>query len=204
VLKEFSPELKLDRAGGRGRGTAASPRLSILDNPVLDGHSGSVPFDDEGTAGKERYLINKGVAAAAAADIRTAFEKGGSSTGNGFRDERGIFPQVRFSNLFVKPSNVSLAQMMRRADRGTLVYLVKRKGSGRQPGEHLFSAYGYSFCTGEITRPVHFHFATSMRSYLLHILEISRELRFFHSRANIGSPYLLLQGKPDGEKNIYI
>jgi predicted Zn-dependent protease len=204
VLKEFSPGLKLDHAGVRGRGTAASPRLSILDNPVLDEQSGSVPFDDEGTTGKEKYLINKGVAVAAAADIRTAFERGGGSAGNGFRDERGIFPQVQFSNLYIKPSNTSLAQMLRRADRGVLVFLVKRKGSGPQPGEHIFSAYGYFFAAGEITRPLHFHFTTSMRSYLLHVLDMSRELRFFHSRANIGSPYLLLQGKQDGEKNIYI
>ena len=39
--------------------------------------------------------------------------------------------------------------------------------------------------------------AFSMRSYLLHVAEVSRELRFFHSRANVGSPYLLLQGRRD-------
>ncbi len=204
VLKEFSPGLAMDRGGGRGRGTAASPRLSILDDPALDEQSGSVPFDDEGTAGGEKYLVNKGVAVAAAADIRTAFEKGGSSTGNGFRDERGIFPRVQFSNLYIKPSNASLAQLLRRADRGVLVYLVKRKGAGARPGEFIFSAYGFLFAAGEITRPVHFHFATSMRSYLLHVVEMSRELRFFHSRANIGSPYLLLQGRHDAENNIII
>ena len=204
VLKEFSPGLKLDRAGFRSRGTAASPRVSILDDPVLDDQPGSVPFDDEGTTGGEKYLVNKGVAVAAAADIRTAFEKGGSSTGNGFRDERGIFPRVQFSNLYIKPSNASLAQLLRLADKGVLVYLVKRKGAGGRPGDCVFSAYGYSFAAGEITRPVHFHFATSMRSYLLHIMEISRELRFFHGRANIGSPYLLLQGRHDGENNIII
>jgi len=204
VLKEFSPGLRLDRAGGRGRGSAASPRLSILDDPALDEQSGSVPFDDEGTTGGEKYLINKGVAVTAVADIRSAFEKGGSSTGNGFRSERGLFPQVQFSNLYIKPSNTSLAQLLRRADQGVLVYLVKRKGAGRQPGEHVFSAYGYFFAAGEITRPVHFHFAASMRSYLLHILDMSRELRFFHGRANIGSPYLLLQARHDAEKNIFI
>ena len=43
-----------------------------------------------------------------------------------------------------------------------------------------------------------------MRSYFLHILEISKELRFFHNRFNIGSPYLLLQGRCDAEKKIII
>jgi predicted Zn-dependent protease len=107
---------------------------------------------------------------------------------------------VQFSNLYIRPANESLAQLLLQARQGVLVYLVKRIGPGRLAGESLFSAYGYSFAGGEIARPVHFHFSTSMRSYLLHVLAVSRELRFFHSRANIGSPYLLLQGRPGAGK----
>jgi len=207
VLKELSPGMKLDRSTARERAMAAASQVSILDNPALDGQPGSAPFDDEGTAARERYLVNKGVAVAAAADIRTAFEKGGASTGNGFRDERGIFPQVRFSNLFIKPSNDPLGRLLQQARNGVLVYLVKPKGGPASAGgsrELLFSAYGYAIVNGEVARPVHFHVSTSMRSYLLHILAVSRELRFFHGRANIGSPYLLLQGRPGGEKIFFI
>jgi len=204
VLKEFSNHLKLDQAPASWQGVAASPRVSILDNPALAAQSASVPFDDEGTAAGEKYLINKGVFIRAVADIRTGFARGAASTGNGFRDERGVFPQVQFSNLYFKPSAVSLAQLLRQARKGILVYLVKLKGSGCRPGEYVFSAYGYFFDDEEISRPVHFHFVTSMRSYLLHIGEISRELRFFHARANLGSPYLLLQGRCDAENKIVI
>ena len=204
MLKEFAPGLKLGLSSTRGHGIAASSRVSILDNAVLDAQPGSAPFDDEGTAAGEKLLVNKGVTVGWVADIRSAFEKGGSSTGNGFHVEHGVFPQVRFSNLYIKPSNTSLAQMLLRAGKGVLVYLVRRKGSGSRPGESLFSAYGYSFAGGEIARPVHVHFATSPRSYLLHVTEVSRELRFFLSRANIGSPYLLLQGRSDAEKKILI
>jgi PmbA protein len=196
VLKEFSPGLKLEHGGARGRGTAASARVSIIDHGAMDGQPGSAPFDDEGTATGEKYLVNKGVALAAIADISAAFAAGGRSTGNGFRDERGVFPQVQFSNLYIRPSNDSLAQLLQQARQGVLVYLVRPRGQGRQPGEFLFSAYGYFFAGSDISRPVHFHFTTTMRSYLLHVLAVSRELRFFHSRANIGSPYLLLQGRP--------
>ena len=203
VLKEFSPLLKLDQAA-RGRGIAASARVSILDNPALDGQPGSVPFDDEGTAADEKHLINKGVFIRSAADIRTGFARGATSTGNGFRDERGVFPRIQFSNLFFKPSAVSLAQLLDQARKGILVYLVKLRDRGGRPGEYVFSAYGYFFEDGEITRPVHFHFVTSLRSYLLHIGAISRELRFFHARANFGSPYLLLHGRCDAEKKIVI
>ncbi len=204
MLREFSPGLKLDRAGRRERPVAASSRVSILDNPALAEQPGSVPFDDEGTPAAEKYLLNKGVAALAAADIRTAFEKGGAATGNGFRDEQGVFPRVQFTNLFFKPSNASLAQLLGRAGRGALVYLVKRQGPGRLPAEAAFAAHGFLFEGGEVTRPVQFRLSTSMRSYLLHVIEVSRELRFFHSRANIGSPYLLLQGRRAPDMNFFI
>ncbi len=204
MLREFSPGLKLDPAGRRERPVAASSRVSILDHPALAEQSGSVPFDDEGTPATEKYLLNKGVAALAAADIRTAFEKGGASTGNGFREEQGVFPRVRFTNLFFKPSNASLSQLLGRVGQGVLVYLVKRQGAGRLPGEAAYNANGFLFENGEITRPVQFRLATSMRSYLLHVVEVSRELRFFHSRANIGSPYLLLQSRRDAEGNFLI
>jgi PmbA protein len=196
VLKEFSAGLKLEPHAARGRATAASARVSIIDHGAMDGQPGSAPFDDEGTATGEKYLVNKGVAVAAVADIRSAFAAGGRSSGNGFRDERGVFPQTQFSNLYIRPANDSLAQLLLQARQGVLVYLVKPRGAGRQPGEFIFSAYGYLFAGNEVTRPVHFHFATSMRSYFLHVLSVSRELRFFHSRANIGSPYLLVQGRP--------
>ena len=204
MLREFACGLKLDQPGGRNRVIGACARVSILDNPALDGHTGSVPFDDEGTPAQERYLVNKGEFVQAVADIRTAFARQKKSTGNGFRDERGIFPQVQFSNLYIKPSAASLAQLLGAAGRGVLVYLVKLKGVGEAANEFVFSAYGCSFENEEITRPVHFHFRTTMRSYFLHILDTSRELRFFHNRYNIGSPYLLLQGRRDAGKKIVI
>lgn len=204
VLKEFSSGLKLDQFSGKGGVIGASSRVSILDNPALTEQTGSVPFDDEGMAAEEKYLINKGVFVAQISDIRTAFAKQKKSSGNGFRDERGIFPQVQFSNLYFKPSVSSLADLLRAAGKGILVYLVKLKGFGNSPSEYVFSAYGYFFENEEIARPVHFLFKTTMRSYFLHILEISKELRFFHNRFNIGSPYLLLQGRCDSEKKITI
>ena len=204
LLKEFAPGLKLDSAGRRERPVAASSRVSLLDNPALDEQSGSVPFDDEGTPAREKYLLNKGVAVTAASDIRTAFEKGGASSGNGFRDDQGVFPRVQFTNIYIKPSNSSLGQLLAQATRGALVYLVKRQGQGRLPGETAFVAHGYLFEAGEIVRPLQFRLVTSMRSYLLHIVEVSRELRFFHSRANVGSPYLLLQGRRSPEKDFLV
>ncbi len=190
VLKEFSPGLMLDRPGLRERALAASSRVTLLDNPALDEQPGSVPFDDEGTAAAERCLLNKGVTVAAASDIRSAFLRG-----HGFRDEAGVFPRTRFSNLYFKPGNAPLAQLLDRVAEGALVYLVRREGPGRLPGEAVFTAHGFRFARGEVGRPLQFRLSASLRSWLLHVAEVSRELRFFHGRANVGSPYLLLQGR---------
>ncbi|HSQ35274.1 MAG TPA: metallopeptidase TldD-related protein [Candidatus Binatia bacterium] len=204
MLREFSAGLRLDHVSAKNRVIGASAKVSILDNPALAGQTGSVPFDDEGTTAEEKYLVNKGEFVLPVSDIRSAFARGKRSSGNGFRDERGIFPQVQFSNLYFKPSVSSLADLLRAAGKGILVYLVKQKGFGASPNEYVFSAYGYFFEKEEIARPVYLQFKTSMRSYFLRILDISRELRFFHNRCNVGSPYLLVQGRCDAEKKITI
>jgi predicted Zn-dependent protease len=204
MLKEFSPGLMLDAPVGRVRFSGASAKVSIVDNPALDRQTGSVPFDDEGTASRENLLVSKGEFVQAIADVRAAWARQKKSTGNGFRDERGIFPQARFSNLYLKPGVFSLDGLLHAAGHGVLVYLVKRKGFGVAADEIVFSAHGYLFHDEEIGRPVYFTFKTTPRSYFLHILEMSRELRFFHNRANIGSPYLLLHGRCSPEKGVQI
>ena len=118
VLKEFSPGLKLDRAGGQG---PRHRRFAAAQHPGQSRPGRAVRLGAlrrRRHGGRGEVPGQQGGGRRSAADIRTAFDKGGSSTGNGFRDERGIFPRVQFSNLYIKPSNVSLAQLLRQARQG--------------------------------------------------------------------------------------
>jgi len=192
ILKEFSDLFKLVNFKGIKK-VHFSPALSIIDDLFLDEQSGSAPFDDEGTQMGEKRIIEKGIFSQSISDISMAFQHNTTSSGNGFRSEKVVFPMVRFSNLYIKPSVLPLKNLLADAGKGILVSLVKLKNSEKD--KVVFSAYGYAFENGEIKEPVHFYFKTSFLSFFLHLLKVSREIKFFHSNFNVGSPYILVETK---------
>ncbi len=192
VLKEFSDQFKLGQQASL-KGIQLSSVLNIVDNPLMDEQAGSVPFDDEGVQSGEKYLVRKGIFTHSISNISSAFHNGTLSSGNGFRTERSLFPQVNFSNLFIKPSVISLKKLMIEAGTGILVSLLKLKFV--EENNFIFSAYGYHFKDGDIEKPVHFYFKTSFLSYFINIKKVSRETKFFHSYFNLGSPYILIEAK---------
>jgi len=194
LLREFSSHFKLNSPSGKDDKNIQYPGiLNVVDDPNLDGQVGSVPFDDEGIQSGEKYLIQKGNIKGRISDLSTAFVNQTTSTGNGFRNSRFILPTVGFSNLYIKPTVLPLKNLMADAGEGVLVSLVKLKSF--DTNGNLFSAYGYRFKEDEILEPVHFYFRTSFRSYFLKILKVSKEIRFFYSSANIGSPYILVEAR---------
>ncbi len=192
ILREFSHYFKMN-AHQEIMNIHYPSILNLVDNPALEGGSGSVPFDDEGVQSGEKYLIRKGEFSTVISDISTAFQNHTRSTGNGFRNDRSSFPTVEFSNLYIKPTVLSLKNLMGDAGEGVLVSLLKLKTLDNSG--FLFSAYGYRFRNDELQEPVHFYFRTSFRSYFLKILKISKEIKFFFSSSNIGSPYILLEAR---------
>jgi predicted Zn-dependent protease len=208
ILKEFSPYFKI-RADREMMNINYPAILNIVDNPFMDGQAGSVPFDDEGvqTRGQkqgvpaETSLVRKGVFSQVITDLASAFRTGSPSTGNGFRNDRFPFPSVQFSNLFIKPTVLPLKNLMTDANEGVLVSLLKLKAIDKKG--YLFSAYGYRFKGGDMQEPVHVYFKTTFRSYLLHILKVSKEIKFFCSAFNIGSPYILCAAR-NKEDNVLV
>lgn len=192
ILKEFSHYFKV-KADKKFMDIAFPSILNIIDDPLIDGKAGSVPFDDEGTRSREKYLIRKGIFSRVITNIESAFQGGTRSTGNGFRSERSMFPFVRFSNLYIKPTVLPLKNLMDDAGKGILISLLKLKHIDKE--EYLFSAYGYRFLGNNLLDPVHFYFRTTFLSYFLNILKVSKDIKFFNSACNVGSPYILLEAK---------
>lgn len=192
VIKEFAHHFKLQ---GRKRSSHIlfSSVLNIADDPNLDGQSGSVIFDDEGVQSPGKHIIEKGVFSGTISNVETAFLNKQMSSGNGYRHSSSPFPQVQFSNIFIKPTVLSVDNLMKEAGEGILVSLVKVKQIVRDG--IVFSAYGYRFHGVDRQQPVHFYLKTSFLSYFMKVLKVSKELRFFHSQFNIGSPYLLVEGR---------
>jgi PmbA protein len=196
ILREFSHYFKIS-ADKEIMNIHYPSILNLVDNPAMDDQVGSVPFDDEGMQSGEKYLIQKGFFSSVISDIASAFQNNTRSTGSGFRKDRSMFPSVEFSNLYIKPTVLPLKNLMSDAGEGVLVSLLKLKAIDNNG--YLFSAYGYRFRNDDLLEPVHFYFRTSFRSYFLKISKISKEIKFFYSSANIGSPYILLEARKQAD-----
>jgi len=192
VIRHFSDHFRSGFSQLQNKELVASQQVTLVDQPLLDEQCGSAPFDDEGVRCREHILINKGVFLSPIRDLRSGLSAGGS-TGNGFRAE-GIHPVVLFSNLVIKPSPFAFAQLLKEAGSGVLVVLVRPSSPAGDGREYNFSAYGFRFSGGEVGAPVHFTFRTSLRSFLLRVVRVSRELKFFLHRFSLGTPYMLLDG----------
>jgi len=102
VLQGVSP------LAGRVGEQVLDPRLSITDDPLLPGRTGSRPFDDEGVPSRRLPLVEGGVLRGFVYDLETAARAGASSTGHG---RRGTFgkPGIGFTNLVFGPADLPAA-----------------------------------------------------------------------------------------------
>jgi len=192
ILRIFSPFF-LPSGNGDVKKVNFPRVLNIIDNKTIEDQPGSVPFDDEGIQGGETVLVGKGVFNTPITNIKSAVHRNALSTGNGFRRGESPFTSVNFSNLYIKPTVLPVANLLKSSSESVLISLVRLKY--REGKNYIFSAYGYMFRNGKREEPVHFHFSTTFLSFFLNIIKISSELKFFHSDINVGSSYLLLEGK---------
>ena len=127
---------------------------------------GKIPDQQGGSSGRRRYPHR--------------LRQGKNRRGTASATSGEFFPRSSF------PTFISSRRPLRWpiccARRGKVSWFTWSSGRvSAAAGEYVFSAYGYFFENEEITRPVHFLFETTMRSYFLHILGFPRELRFFHT-----------------------
>jgi predicted Zn-dependent protease len=192
ILRIFSPFLL--QSGYSDVKKVNFPRvLNIIDNKTIEDQPGSLPFDDEGIQGGETVIVEKGVFNTPITNIKSALNLNTISSGNGFRRGESPFTSVNFSNLYIRPTVLPVGNLLKGSGESVLISLVRLKY--REGGKYVFSAYGYIFRDGKREEAVHFHFSTTFLSYFLNIQKISKEIKFFHSGFNVGSPYVLLNAK---------
>ncbi|MEN8223057.1 MAG: metallopeptidase TldD-related protein [Acidobacteriota bacterium] len=200
ILKIFSRFFLPSNNQKAGRVTYPTV-LNVVDEPHLNFGAGSVPFDDEGVQNRKTIIINKGSFRSSVTDLRSSHIYNMRQTGNGFR-RGGDHPAPGFTNLYIKPSVISVNNILRDISETILISLIKLISSSN--GNFLFSAYGYNYRDGERAEPVHFFINTTFQDFFLNIVKISKEIRFFYSGFNTGSPYLLVKGKKTGDKVVSI
>ena len=95
-------------------------KLTVVDDPTLDGRPGSSSHDDEGLARRRNALIGGGRLNGFIYDLKTAVLSDTEPTGNG---ERGLFspPSPTFSNMVIEPGDLPVDKIVAGIDRGLLV-----------------------------------------------------------------------------------
>ncbi len=129
----------------------ASPILTIRESGVFEG-SGYVPYDDEGTAATDTYLIKNGVLAGRLHSAATAAALGEALTGNARAINCDFEPIVRMTNTYVDAGKSSLDELLAPIKHGYYIRSVKH-GSGMSTFT-IAPNLAYEIVDGKIGRPV--------------------------------------------------
>ncbi len=105
-----------DRVGTR----IVDERITLVDDPLLDGRPGSRPIDDEGVVCRRLPLIEAGILRSGIYDLETAALAGVPTTGHGRRTTFGK-PQAAYTNLEMLPGGDDWGRLLEATGDGLVV-----------------------------------------------------------------------------------
>ena len=128
-----------------------SPILTIRESGVYEG-SGYVPYDDEGTAATDTYLIKNGVLAGRLHSATTAAALNEQLTGNARAINCDYEPIVRMTTTFVEAGDSTFDELIAPIKHGYYIYDVKH-GSGMSTFT-IAPNIAYEIVDGKVGDPV--------------------------------------------------
>ncbi len=167
-------------------------KITIVDDPTLDGRFGSASHDDEGVVHRRNVLVDKGVLKGFMYDLKTAAQSGVDSTGNG---SRSLFnpPAPSPTNLIFEAGETPLAEMIASIDEGLLVENALGLGQGNVISGAFSNTLGLAFKIekGDIVgRVKDVSIAGNVYQLLPEVAAVSRETEWVYY--NYSLPYILL------------
>ncbi|MDH7482039.1 MAG: TldD/PmbA family protein [Armatimonadota bacterium] len=163
----------------------ASPVVCVVDDPLMPGGVGSMPFDGEGILTSRKIVIENGVLQMYFYDTRTARKYGKQPTGNTRRGYSGT-PHISPSNFYLQPGEKSRDEIIRGIKKGFYVTDTIGRGANIVTGDFSVGATGIWISDGELAFPVQeVTIAGNMLEMMLNIEEVANDIRFI---SNIASP----------------
>lgn len=141
---------------GRVGERIAAPCVTLVDDPLLREGSNSRPFDAEGVPSKPHTLVDAGVFCTFLHNLKTAHKDGVTTTGNARKAGYASSVQVAPSNLYLKPGERSLEQMLESIGDCLVITEVSGLHAGANPvsGDFSLLSKGYAVSGGRRERPV--------------------------------------------------
>ncbi len=99
----------------------AADCITVVDDSDVPGSWGSYRYDSEGTPGRRRVLVERGVLKGFLHSLETAGKMGVEPTGSARADGFSHRPIVRMSNTMILPGELSLEELIRDIDLGVLL-----------------------------------------------------------------------------------
>jgi PmbA protein len=167
-------------------------KITIVDDPTLDGKFGSASYDDEGVAHRRNVLVEGGVLKGFLYDLKTAAQSGVESTGNG---SRSLFspPSPSPTNLIFAAGETPLADLIAGIDEGLLVENALGLGQGNVISGAFSNSLSLAFKIekGEIVgRVKDVSIAGNVYELLQDVAAVSQETEWVYYNFNL--PYVLL------------
>lgn len=131
----------------------ASPLVTVVDDPLIQGAVGSRPFDGEGLAARRNVVVEKGRLLTFLYDTYSARRLGRKSNGCAGRSGAGSV-HVATSNFILEPGDQPEEALYRDLPRA--LYVTEMMGFGFNPitGDFSRGAGGFLVENGKLTRPV--------------------------------------------------
>lgn len=167
-------------------------KLTIVDDPTLDGKFGSASYDDEGVAHRRNVLVEQGVLKGFLYDLKTAAQSGVESTGNGSRSLFSL-PSPSPTNLIFGAGETPLAEIIAGIDEGLLVENALGLGQGNVISGAFSNSLSLAFKIekGEIVgRVKDVSIAGNVYDLLRDVAAVSQETEWVYRSFNL--PYILL------------
>ena len=133
-----------------------SEHVTILDDPWMPWSPGAREFDDEGIATSRKPLIENGVLRTYVYDTYTALRENRESTGNGLRRSLSAAPAPAILNLYMKPGDIDIDDMIRDIRKGLMVYATIGYWMSNPVNGNISGTvtHGFYIENGEIKHPV--------------------------------------------------
>ena len=94
--------------------------VTIIDDGSLEDQFGFTPYDDEGIKGQKNIIVKNGVLVGFMHNLETASKMGVEPTGNARAMNVSSSPIVRMTNIYLKPGDASLEEMLKEIKNGLL------------------------------------------------------------------------------------
>lgn len=173
----------------------ASPIVTIVDDPLMEGGLASAPFDDEGVATFTKELVYEGKLNTLLHNLKTAHKQGVKSTGNGFKASYASSVNVSESNLYLRKGEKSFEELMSEINEGVIITDLAglHSGANTVSGDFSLAAKGFYVENGKKTFPVEqITLAGNYFDLLKNIVAVGNDLKF--PMSNVGSPSVLVTG----------